>query len=119
MTTAYFIVAGITVAINLLMAAADYAHAPFVLANSAEVAVPSSWLPWLATCKTAGALGIVIGLVLDTQGLVLAATIGLTAFYLGAILFHLRARVLYNLAFPALYLATAAATCVLAITAVP
>ncbi|MFJ4332315.1 MULTISPECIES: DoxX family protein [Streptomyces] len=106
----------LTAALNVGIAAADLAGARFVLANSAEVRVPRSWLPWLAALKLAGATGLLLGL-LDTglRPLGVAAACGLVLLYLGALAFHLRARVLYNLAFPGFYLATAAASLVLAL----
>ncbi|MEV7209503.1 MULTISPECIES: DoxX family protein [unclassified Streptomyces] len=98
-------------ALNIGIAAADLAGARFVLANSAEVGVPRSWLPRLAALKLAGAAGLLLGL-LDTglRPLGVAAACGLVLFYLGALAFHVRARVLHNLAFPGFFLATALAS---------
>ncbi|MFE9181533.1 DoxX family protein [Streptomyces sp. NPDC007126] len=101
----------LTAALNIGIAAADLAGARFVLANSAEVGVPRSWLPRLAALKLAGAAGLLLGL-LDTglRPLGVAAACGLVLFYLGALAFHVRARVLHNLAFPGFFLATAPAS---------
>lgn len=115
MSNAYVVVVAITALANVGIAIADYARAEFVLANSAEVGVPRSWLPFLATVKLAGAGGLVVGLV-AVPPLGVAAAVGLVAFYVGAVAAHLRARVLYNLAFPGLYLALATASLVLALT---
>ncbi|MFF9340445.1 MULTISPECIES: DoxX family protein [unclassified Streptomyces] len=110
------IVTLLTAAINIAMAAADLARARFVLANSAEVGVPPSWLPRLAALKAAGAAGLLLGLSDAAPPLLgTAAATGLVLLYLGALTFHLRARVFYNLAFPGFYFATALAT--LALTA--
>ncbi|WP_031002162.1 DoxX family protein [Streptomyces sp. NRRL F-5727] len=100
-----------TAAVNVGIATADLAGARFVLANSAEVGVPRSWLPRLAALKLAGAAGLLLGLC-DTalRPVGAAAALGLTLLYLGAVGFHVRARVLHNLAFPSFFLATAAAT---------
>ncbi|MFI1785734.1 DoxX family protein [Streptomyces rubiginosohelvolus] len=97
------------IAANLGMAIADYVRAPFVLANSAEVGLPSALLPYLATLKLAGAAGLVIGL-LGAHPLGLAAGVGLVAFFIGAVIAHIRARVFYNIAFPGAFLALAAAS---------
>ncbi|AUS79285.1 hypothetical protein C1701_13970 [Actinoalloteichus sp. AHMU CJ021] len=105
------LVVAITVALNLGIAVADFARARFVLANSAEVGVPERWLPALATLKAAGALGLVLGL-LGLGWLGVAAATGLVLFYLGAIVAHVRARVLHNIAFPALFLGFAVASLV-------
>lgn len=108
---AFLVVTLLTAAANIGIAAADLAGARFVLANSAEVGVPRSWLPRLAALKLAGAAGLLLGL-LDTglRPLGVAAACGLVLFYLGALAFHVRARVLHNLAFPGFFLATALAS---------
>ncbi|GGR10833.1 DoxX family protein [Streptomyces pilosus] len=101
----------LTAAGNVAVAAADLTEARFVLANSAEVGVPRSWLPWLAALKLAGAAGLLLGLfVAALRPLGVAAACGLVLLYLGALTFHLRARVFHNLAFPGFYLATALAS---------
>jgi hypothetical protein len=114
-SSVYVVAVAITALANVAIAIADYARAGFVLANSAEVGVPRSWLPFLATAKLAGAAGLVLGLV-AAPGLGVAAAVGLVAFYVGAVAAHLRARVFHNLAFPGLYLALATASLVLALT---
>ncbi|MEU9947321.1 DoxX family protein [Streptomyces sp. NPDC047939] len=93
---------------NALIAIADYARAPFVLANSAEVGLPPAALPYLATLKLAGAAGLLMGL-LGFHWLGLAAGVGLTVFFIGAVLAHVRARVFYNIAFPGGFLLLAVA----------
>ncbi|MEU3711810.1 DoxX family protein [Streptomyces catenulae] len=107
-----------TAVLNIGIAAADLAGARFVLANSAEVGVPRSWLPRLAALKLAGAAGLLLGLFdAALRPLGAAAACGLVLLYLGALLFHLRARVFHNLAFPGFYLATAVASAVLIVSA--
>ncbi|SDM61718.1 DoxX family protein [Allokutzneria albata] len=112
MSTAYVIAAWATVTANLAISAADFAKAKFVVANSAEVGVPLSWLPALAVLKTAGAAGLLLGL-LGVPLVGTAATIGLIAFYVGAVVAHVRAGVLYNIAFPLLFLALPTTTLLL------
>ncbi|GAC69198.1 DoxX family protein [Gordonia soli] len=119
MHIAYLTVSAIAVAMNLGIAIADSARAPFVLANSAEVHVPEPWLPWLAACKAAGAVGIAVALVGDVPMLAVAASTGLVLFYLGAVGFHVRAKVFYNIGFPGAFLAVAAAVLVLAAVECP
>nr|WSW69368.1 DoxX family protein [Streptomyces sp. NBC_00995] len=113
---ALLVVTLLTAAINIGIAAADLAGARFVLANSAEVGVPRVWLPRLAALKLAGAAGLLLGL-LDPalRPLAAAAACGLGLLYLGALAFHLRARVLHNLAFPGFYFATAVASLALTV----
>jgi len=98
------------------VAVADWVRAPFVLANSSEVNVPAPWLPWLAACKAAGALGVLVGVVTDAPLLVVAASAGLVLFFVGAMTLHTRAHVFYNIAFPGFYLLTAMVTLCLAVT---
>ncbi|MFF4948517.1 DoxX family protein [Streptomyces chattanoogensis] len=113
MFTAYVIITVIAVTANAGIAVADCARAGFVLANSAEVGLPQSWLPWLATLKAAGAAGLLLGL-LGVRSIGIAAATGLVLFFIGAIAAHIRARVYRTIAFPGGYLGLAAASLVLA-----
>lgn len=61
-----------------------------VSAISGTVGVPERFLPVLAALEIAGALGIVAGLWIEPLGI--AAAIGLTAYFVGAVLGHLRVR---------------------------
>ncbi|MEV5851521.1 DoxX family protein [Streptomyces anulatus] len=111
MTTVLLIATVICAVANASDAVASYARAPFVLANSAEVRVPPGAVPHLATLKLAGAVGLVVGLS-GVPRLGLAAGIGLIAFFVGAVLAHVRARVFHNIAFPAGFLLLAVAATV-------
>lgn len=114
MHTAYVFVTLTTAVVTAGIAVADLVPAGFVLANSAEVGVPRSWLAPLAAAKLAGAAGLVVGL-LGLPALGIAAATGLVLFFVGAVITHLRARVLYNIAFPGAYLCLSAATLALMI----
>ncbi|MFD7364628.1 DoxX family protein [Nocardiopsis alba] len=110
-TTVLFAVTIVCVVANVLIAAADYAGAGFVLRNSAEVGLPARALPHLATLKLAGAVGLLVGLsVWPWVGV--AAGVGLVLFFVGAVVAHIRARVFHNIAFPGLYLILAVAAAV-------
>jgi hypothetical protein len=109
MHTAYVVVAVTTSIVTGAIAVADFIPAGFVLANSAEVGVPRSWLPALGVAKLAGAVGLILGLI-GLRALGIAAAAGLVLFFVGAVATHLRARVLYNIAFPGAYLCLSAAT---------
>ncbi|MET8804026.1 DoxX family protein [Streptomyces sp. NPDC004546] len=113
MEIAYVAVTCTAVLANAGIAAADLAKAPFVLANSAEVGVPSAWIPALAVLKAAGAAGLLLGL-LGARPLGVAAGTGLVLFYVGAVITHVRARVLHNIAFPGVFLALAVGALALA-----
>ncbi|MEO3922380.1 DoxX family protein [Micromonosporaceae bacterium B7E4] len=112
MLTAYAVVAVLTIVVCAWSAAADLARTEFVLANSAEVGVPPSWLPPLAALKAAGAAGLLLGL-LGVPVVGLAAAIGLVLFFVGAVTVHLRARVFHNLGYAGGFLALAVACLVL------
>ncbi|MFG2975636.1 DoxX family protein [Streptomyces sp. NPDC048331] len=110
----YAIVTAIAILANAGIAVADFLRARPVLANSAEVGLPESRLPWLAALKAAGAVGLLLGLV-GVPVIGVAAATGLVLFFIGAVAAHIRARVYYNIAFPGGYLALAAASLVLAV----
>jgi len=98
----------VAIAALAFVATADLLRAPFVLANSASVGVPTTWLTTLGVLKAAGATGLLLGLV----GVPLvgeAAAIGLTLFFVGAILTHFRARN-HQLGFPTFFLLLAASS---------
>jgi hypothetical protein len=90
MFIAYVVVTVITLVANAGIAVADFSRAKLVLANSAEVGLPQSWLPLLATLKAAGAVGLLLGL-LGIRFIGIAAAIGLVLFFIGAIAAHFRA----------------------------
>jgi len=111
MPTAYLIVTVLTVVANLAIALADLMRARFVLANSASVGVPESWLVPLGLVKAAGAAGLLLGLA-GVPLIGTAAAAGPVLFFVGAVLTHLRARN-YALGFPGAFLALAVGTLVL------
>lgn len=113
--TAYVVVTICTIAVNGFAAVADFSRARFVLATMAEVHVPEPWLPLLGALKAAGAVGLLVGLVW-LRPIGIAAAIGLVLFFIGAIATHVRAGVLYNVAFPGFFLTLAVASLVLAAT---
>jgi hypothetical protein len=107
MNTALITVTVTTAIVTAGIAVADLIPARFVLANSAEVGVPRSWLPALGAVKLAGAAGLVVGL-FGPPALGIAAAVGLVLFFVGAIVTHLRAHVVYNIAFPGAFLCLSA-----------
>lgn len=109
MNTALVVTTLTTAVITAAIAIADFVPARFVLTNSAQVGVPRSWLPALGAVKLAGAAGIVVGL-LGLREVGVAAAAGLVLFFVGAVATHLKAHVLYNIAFPGAYLCLSAAS---------
>lgn len=77
------------------------------------VGVPLRYLPVLAALEIAGAIGIVAGLWIEPLGI--AAAAGLTAYFVGAVLGHLRVRDTKNVAMPLVPLALSVAVLVLRI----
>ncbi|MBF6334184.1 DoxX family protein [Nocardia transvalensis] len=114
MYSAYVFVTVAAIVANVAIAAADFARADFVIANSGEVGVPPSWIPPLAVLKSAGAVGLLLGL-LGARPIGIAAAAGLVLFFLGALIAHVRARVFYNIAFPGVYFALAVGSLALAV----
>jgi hypothetical protein len=108
----YVVVTVITAIVTAAVGIADFIPAGFVLANSAKVHVPRSWLPMLGSLKLAGAIGLLIGVV-GLPAIGIAAATGLVLFFIGAVIAHLRAGVFYNIAFPGAYLGLSAASLVL------
>jgi hypothetical protein len=110
----YVAVAGLTILMNTGAACADFAKAGFVLKTAHDVHICDSWLPVLGALKAAGAIGLLVG-ILYSPMLAVAAATGLVGFFVGAIAFHIRAHVVYNIGFPGLFLALAAATLALSL----
>jgi len=100
-----------TIVLNAGIGLADLAKARFVLATSAAVDVPPTWLPLLGTLKLAGAAGLLLGL-LGVRVIGVAAAIGLALFYVGAIAAHGRARKFATGTAPLFFLGLAVATVV-------
>lgn len=93
---------------NAFEVAAKTVKAQVVMQNSAEVGLSPKWIPYLAVLEGAGTAGLVLGLLgLPLVGL--AAAIGLMLYFIGAVLAHIRARVLHNIAFPTVFLGLAVA----------
>ncbi|MFD3806317.1 DoxX family protein [Streptomyces sp. NPDC058611] len=87
-----------------------------VMASMRKVGVPEAWLPRLAALKAAGAVGLVAGLWFTPLGI--AAAVGVTLYFIGAVIAHLRVKD-YELAPAAILTLVAAAALVLRVTAQP
>ncbi len=79
------------IAANAFSGVAALAHFKPILPGMARAGVPESWLTTLGALKTAGALGLLVGLI-GVPLIGTAAAIGLVLFFVGAIITHLRAR---------------------------
>lgn len=91
MSTAYITVALVTIAANTFSGVTALIHFKPILPAMARVGVPESWLTTIGALKTAGAIGLLLGL-LGVPLIGTAAAIGLVIFFVGAISAHVRAR---------------------------
>ena len=88
MFTVYLIVTILTVAANIFSATCDFIRYEKVSIAMAKAGVPGSWMTTLGVLKTAGALGLLVGI--DVPVIGIAAAVGLIVFFAGAIIIHLR-----------------------------
>jgi hypothetical protein len=80
----YVLITVTTAIVTAAVGIADFIPAGFVVANSAEVHVPRSWLPVLGALKLAGAVGLLVG-VFGVPAIGIAAATGLVLFFVGAL----------------------------------
>jgi hypothetical protein len=114
MFAAYIIVTVMAAAANLYAATNDFIRPKWLLGNMSKLRVPESWLPILGVLKGAGALGLLVGIAVPLIGI--AAAAGLTVFFIGALITHLRARDLsLGNGVPVIFLVVALAALVLEI----
>lgn len=85
-----------------------------IVASMRKVQVPDAWLPRLAALKAAGAVGLVAGLWVTPLGV--AAAVGVTLYFIGAVISHLRVKD-FELAPAAVLTLVAAATLALRVAA--
>ncbi|MER5201708.1 DoxX family protein [Streptomyces sp. NPDC002825] len=90
MLIAYAVVASLLALASLGSAFMTFTKNPQVMGSMTKVGVPESALPWLATAKTAGALGLLAGLFVPLLGE--AAAVGLVLYFAGAVISHLRVK---------------------------
>ena len=89
MFVACVIVTLLTAGANIFSAACDFVRYKQVSVAMARAGVPDSWMTTLGILKTAGALGLLVGIGVPVVGT--AAAIGLVLFFVAAIVIHLRA----------------------------
>ena len=111
MFAAYVLVTLLAAAMNAYAAYVDFTGAEWVLDNMRKYGVPQSWLFLLGVLKTAGALGLLVGIAVPLIGA--AAAIGLLAYFVGAIVTVVRARSYSHIGFPVAFLLPPAASLVL------
>lgn len=73
----------------LASGAATITRQPPIVANFSRAGVPDAWYPALGTLKILGALGLIVGLWVPVLGIL--AGFALFAYFVGAVVMHLRA----------------------------
>src|SRR5262249_5819829 len=111
MFIAYVIVAVMTAALNGYAAYMDFARSESVLENMTRYGVPQSWLYALGALKSAGAVGLLIGIFVPVIGVL--ASLGLVMYFVGAVVTVVRAQLYQHLRYPTPFLAFALASLVL------
>ena len=92
MTAFAVAVVAVTVALNAFSGIAALLHWQPILPGMVKAGVPESWLTFpIGTLKTAGAAGLLAGLLVQLPGLIVAAAIGLVLFFVCALYTHVRA----------------------------
>ena len=92
MFTAYVVVTLLTIAATIFSGVAALVHFKPIIPGMLKAGVPESWLTFpIGTLKTAGALGLLLGLI-GVPLIGTAAAVGLILFFAGAIITHLRVR---------------------------
>ena len=92
MYPAYVVVTLVAIAANTFSGVAALVHFKPILPGMVKAGVPESWLTFpIGTLKTAGAVGLLLG-VIGVPLIGTAAAVGLILFFVGAIFTQLRAR---------------------------
>jgi hypothetical protein len=113
MSTAYVVVTILAAAWVAYSAAAVFLGARWVTQALADYGVPRSCWPWLGAAKTAGAAGLLVGLLVPAIGVL--AEIGLVVYFTGAVVTVVRARWYSHIPYPLVYLAPVVASMALRI----
>jgi hypothetical protein len=88
MFKAYVVLAVLTAVANIYAAISDFTRPGWLRTIMTRVGVPGSWTVPLGILKAVGALGLLVGIGIPIVGT--AAAAGLTLFFVGAIVTHLR-----------------------------
>ena len=90
MFIAYVIVAALLSAVLLSSAAAKFTRPKRLVAQMSTLALPDSVLPFLGVAQIAGAVGLIAGSWWGPMGI--AAAVGVTLYFVGAVAAHLRVK---------------------------
>ncbi|MFD3576938.1 DoxX family protein [Streptomyces sp. NPDC058644] len=103
MSTAYVVVTVLAAVMVGFSAVSALLRAKWVVEPMADYGVPLSWLPRLGAAKAAGAVGLLVGLIVPAIGV--AAGICLALYFAGAVITVVRARWYAHIPFPLVYAA--------------
>ncbi|MFZ0217442.1 MAG: DoxX family protein [Candidatus Dormiibacterota bacterium] len=115
MSTAYIVVTILAAAWVGYSAVAVLTHAKWVVSALSDYGVPRSWWPWLGAAKTAGAVGLLVGLFVPLIGVV--AEVALVLYFAGAVVTVIRAHWYAHIPYPLVYVAPVIAAMALRIAA--
>lgn len=115
MNTAYIIVTVFAALWVGFSAYSVFARKSWVTEPLTSYGVPQSWWFWLGSAKAAGALGLLVGLVVPSIGV--AAAVALIVYFIGAVVTVLRARSYSTVVAPFMYLVPVAAAFALGLLA--
>jgi hypothetical protein len=114
MNNPYLVITIVAAALAVLAAVQKLRRDPRVVHVMQDVVgVPLKYLPLLAACLFAGAVGLVLGIWWRPVGI--AAGVGLVVYFVGAVVAHLRVRDVKGVGAPTLFLALCVAALVLRI----
>jgi hypothetical protein len=99
---AYIVVTILTAAATGYAASNDFTRPAWLLENMKRLDIPQSWLRTLGVLKAAGAVGLLAGIALPRIGI--ASGVCLVIFFLGAIVFTIRARFYAHIPYPLVWL---------------
>jgi hypothetical protein len=102
-STAHIVVTVLAAAWVGFSAVSVFIRADWVVRPLADYGVPQSWWPWLGTAKAAGALGLLVGLLVPSIGVL--AGICLVLYFTGAVITVVRARWYSHIPYPLMYMA--------------
>ncbi len=111
MSITYIVVTIIAAVFVGYSSSAVFLRANWVVKALTDHGVPEPWWPWLGIAKAAGAVGLLIGLVLPLIGLM--AEVGLILYFAGAAVTVARARWYSHIPYPLVYVAPVVASAAL------
>ncbi|MCX5167505.1 DoxX family protein [Streptomyces antibioticus] len=116
MFIAYVVVASLLAVVLIGSGRAKLVRDEKITEGMHKIGVPDSWFPRLSALEIAAALGLIAGIFYRPLGI--AAGIGIVAYFIGAVITHLRAKDTAGLPMPAVLIVVGAAALVLGVATV-